>query len=735
MSKCNDNLTHCRICKYNNLQNVISLGEQYISSRFPDYGDFSTPKVNISLCICNNDNCKLLQLFETVKQDELYEYEYGYRSGINNSMKNHLKQYKEEIESYIKLEKGDYIVDIGSNDSTLLNYYSDDFKRIGIDPTGIQFKEYYGNVELISNYFSKEVFQDKYGDSKCKVISSISMFYDLPNPVLFAKDIYECLDIDGLWTCEQSYLLTMLKRNSIDTICHEHLEYYGLKQIKLIAELSGFKIIDIKFNDCNGGSFRIYFAKKESEKYKENIFLINKMLKEENEYGINNNEIYNNFMISCDMEINKLKDFIEIINKDNKKMFVYGASTKGNTLLQYAGLDEKSIQYAVERNPRKFNKMTSTGIKIISEDLMRELKPDFLLVLPYHFRDEIIEREKTYLENGGQLVFPLPNFEIYSLKPKMLITGCDGFIGSYIKDIFNEYSLYGMNRTKKNDEKNIIKIELDMNNQNKLENIINIIKPNSIIHLAGISNSQFAFNNPIDSLNNNGMLTAYLCDIIHKNNLNIKLFNASSSEIYKGHIDYMTHDNDLFKYNDHPYSIAKIMGHSMVDFYRKTYNLPFSNGIIFSTESSKKSQNFLFSKVINHIKHWNDKKEPLVLGSINSFRNIIHPIDVSNAIKTIINQQKGDNYLICNNESYHIYDLVIEIYKKSNIDLYEKYNILYCSNLHIPVIKFELNPAIENDVINIKGNPTNLLNLGWTPQFSKNDILNEYLTSISNCDL
>ena len=251
-----ETLKECRICNSSALKIVVALGEQYIASRFPVFGDFSTPKVSISLCVCNS--CGLLQLYETVQQHELYEYEYGYRSGISHSMRQHLKEYNEEIQQHVDLNEGDTVLDIGSNDSTMLKNYSEKYTRIGIDPTGKQFSEYYDNIDLIPTYFTKEAFQSKY-DVKCKVISSISMFYDLPNPVQFAKDIYDCLHDDGIWTCEQSYLKTMIERNSIDTICHEHLEYYCLKQVKHIADLAGFVIIDVKFNDCNGGSFIIYF--------------------------------------------------------------------------------------------------------------------------------------------------------------------------------------------------------------------------------------------------------------------------------------------------------------------------------------------------------------------------------------------------------------------------------------------------------------------------------------------
>ena len=328
----------------------------------------------------------------------------------------------------------------------MLQYYGNKFRRIGVDPTGSQFQEHYGEVELLPTYFNYDNFTNRFGETKCKMVSSISMFYDLPDPVQFAKDIHSVLKEDGIWTCEQSYLLTMIKTNSIDTICHEHLEYYALHQIKEIADRADFKIIDVKFNDCNGGSFRIYFAKKESAFYQENTELISRILKEEKEYGIMNASLYTNFVESCQTQVKYLKDFIETVNKNGKKVYVYGASTKGNCTLQYADLGEKDMKYAVERNPRKVGKMTCTGIEIISEETMRESPPDYLLVLPWHFRDEILERERDFLEGGGQFIFPFPYFEIVGLKEKVLITGSNGMIAKYVKKEMGNYHIYGIAR-------------------------------------------------------------------------------------------------------------------------------------------------------------------------------------------------------------------------------------------------------------------------------------------------
>lgn len=719
------NLTNCRICKSSNLVNVISLGDQYITSRFPLYGDFSTPKTSIILCRCQK--CGLIQLKETTNCEELYEYEYGYRSGISNTMRSHLKEYKEEICSVVKLEEGDVIVDIGSNDSTMLQYYSNKYRRIGVDPTGKQFKQYYGEVELLPTYFTRDNFVNNFGELKCKMVSSISMFYDLPDPVQFAKDIHSVLDDNGIWTCEQSYILTMLRTNSIDTICHEHLEYYALHQVKDIANRAGFKIIDVKFNDCNGGSFRVYFAKKDSVLYKENSDLIEKILREEVEYGVMDadGKVYADFMKGCDLQVKYLKDFINAVNVNGKKVYIYGASTKGNCLLQYAELDESYIKYAVERNPNKVGKMTSTGIEIISEETMRELPPDYLLVLPWHFKNEILEREKSFLDAGGQFIFPFPHFEIVGSKPKLLITGCDGMIAHYVKERFTDYNLYGFTRSEPKYEKNTTKFYFDMNNSNTLEHNLSIIRPDVIIHLASISSAYYAFKNPIETIHCNGLLTATLCDIVHKKGWSTKIFNASSSEIYKGHVDYDVKEDDNNMHHLHPYSIAKTMGHNIIEFYRNTYDLPFSNGVIFTTESPLKNQEFLLSKISAHIKEWkNGNKTTLKVGNLDSYRNILHASDVANAIYTIISQEKGDSYLICNSESHKVHNLVVQLFLIAGIEVIKKDSCLVekISGLDVLIIQ-DKQLGFDSTPTNIRGEATKLKGLGWIPLVSIESIL------------
>lgn len=718
-------IKECRIC-HNKVIDVISLGEQVITSRFPNYGDFSTPKTPIDLCRCVD--CGLLQLKQTTYSNELYEYEYGYRSGISNTMREHLKQYQQDILSKlaVPLKTGDIVLDIGSNDSTLLQYYDETCRRVGIDPTGKQFSKYYGTVELIPTYFTRENYRNVIPEGNCKIVSSISMFYDLPDPVQFAKDIYEVLDDSGIWTCEQSYMPTMIQTNSIDTICHEHLEYYSLIPVKRIAQLAGFKIIDVQFNPCNGGSFRIYFAKSKCPLYTECVEQMDSIIHDELTLGVMTDNLYTTFFSQCKKEVDKLVEFIDIVNQDQKNVYIYGASTKGNCLLQFAGIGEDKIKYAVERNPDKIGKMTNTGIEIIGEETMRENPPNYLLVLPWHFREEIVKREEDFLKKGGQIIFPFPRFEIVSHTPKMLITGCDGMISQeVISQTRGTYTLYGMSRltTSRNE---LTKMILDLNNSVLLERYIQLIRPDVIVHLASISSSAYALSHPLETLQSNGMIVAHLCDIIHRNRMDTKLFNASSSEIYKGHVDYLVKEDDPFTHHLHPYSIAKTMGHNILKFYRKTYHLPFSNGIIFTTESVNKRPEFLLNKIKNHAKQFHETKEPIVVGNLDSYRNILHASDVASAISIIVQQESGDDYLICNTHSVKVFDLVVKIYEKWGIVLTPstQNNVFYDSmtNQCVLIVQ-DKNIGFDEQPTNIRGECVKLKNLGWTINYNIEDIV------------
>jgi len=394
----------CRICGESNLTTIYDLGNQILGSRFPKLGEKDPISAPLVLVKCQNSKCELLQLKHNVSGDELYLHNYGYRSGLNNTMIQHLKGLSTEIEQKVNLVENDIIVDIGSNDCTLLKSYTKKCNKVGIDPTGVQFKEYYPqDVTLLPNFFDHDIFHKSFGDKKAKVVTSISMFYDLPDPIKFVSDIKSILAEDGIWVTEQSYCVTMLERNSFDTICHEHLEYYTLKQLKYIADHVGLVIRDVSLNDCNGGSFRVTLGHTGPT----SPYVLELMAQEDN---MN----LSAFVERCENMKTELLKLLKAEIATGKKVYLYGASTKGNTLLQYYGLDNNIITAAAERNIEKYGCQTpGTYIPIISEEDMRKQKPDILLVLPWHFKKEFLVREKDYLDQGGCIIFPMPQLEIY----------------------------------------------------------------------------------------------------------------------------------------------------------------------------------------------------------------------------------------------------------------------------------------------------------------------------------
>ncbi len=401
----------CRISGSTNLITVLSLGEQYLTGVFPKSPNEPITKGPLDLVWCPDSG--LLQMKQSYSLDEMYGDNYGYRSGLNSSMVRHLQQKIRTLEQNIKPKDADLVIDIGSNDATSLKAYTGKFRKVGIDPTGKKFKEYYTeDITLIPDFFSATAFKAKFPNNKAKIITSIAMFYDLENPMAFVKDIEAVLADDGVWHFEQSYMPSMLRTNSYDTVCHEHLEFYSFKVVKNMLESCGLRVIDVQMNSINGGSFAVTACKKNAP-YKSNIPIINWMLKQEDDMGLDTPKPYRDFEESVFRHRKNLKELIEALVTDGKKIIGYGASTKGNVLLQFCGLTTKHIPFIAEVNEDKYGSFTpGTNIPIISEKEARAMKPDYFLVLPWHFKTGILEREKEFMAQGGKFIFPLPEIEI-----------------------------------------------------------------------------------------------------------------------------------------------------------------------------------------------------------------------------------------------------------------------------------------------------------------------------------
>lgn len=406
-------IKQCRICGNKNLIPILSLGNMALGGRFPKSVVEEIPSGELALVKCEegvSDTCGLLQLQHTSDLREMYGINYGYMSHLNKSMVDHLNYIVKTVLNKVDLQSKDIILDIGSNDGTLLKMYPQDkYELAGIDSCGEQFKYYYPDgITFIPDFFSKEVYKSAFGSRKAKIITSIAMFYDLEAPMEMMKDISDILDDQGVWIVEQSYMPDMIKNIDYTTICHEHIEYYRLKQFTWMTRRCGLKIIDIQFNQLNGGSFVLVIAKDDNN-HPEIAQQLNGIAMDEMNAGMHTIEPYNKFKEDVQYHPFALKEKLSVISARGKSILGYGASTKGNTLLQYCGINKGIIPAIGEVNSAKFGCYTpGTLIPIVPEEVAHQLKPDYFLVLPWHFKDFIIEKEREFIDRGGKFIFPLP---------------------------------------------------------------------------------------------------------------------------------------------------------------------------------------------------------------------------------------------------------------------------------------------------------------------------------------
>jgi len=400
-------IKNCRSCNSKNLTRIISLGNQYLSDFTKTNRKPKSFPLNIVLC----KKCHLVQLDYTVSSKYLYTERYGYRSGINKTMHDELREITVECLGRIKLSGKITAVDIGANDGTLLKQYPKEVFRIGVEPIAKLAKECKKNAnEVVNDFFTLEAFNKEVGNLKADIVTVISCFYDMEDPNKFVSDVKKILKENGIFVIQQNYLVGMLKQNAFDNIVHEHLEYYSLLSLNNLLKRHGLEVFDVEMRDLNGGSFRTYISLTGKRKISDEV---KKMIVNENKLGLNKLKEYRDFAERIKKNKKDLAKFIKEETKKGKLVYLYGASTRGNTMLQYFGLDKNLIKKAVERNPEKWGKIiSSVGIPIISEEQARKDRPDYMLVLPWFFKEEFLDRERKYLQKGGHFIFPLPKFEI-----------------------------------------------------------------------------------------------------------------------------------------------------------------------------------------------------------------------------------------------------------------------------------------------------------------------------------
>ena len=410
--------TTCRISG-EKLVPLFSLGDLYVSDFIPKDGNARSKPVPLALTLAPKSG--LVQLADTASFEDMYKV-YWYRSGTNESMVAELKDIAASVSRLMRMGKGDLWIDIGCNDGTLLSFIQTQITRVGYDPNDYKELSEKHADQIVNDYFNAKAHKkSRYGKKKAKVVSSIAMLYDLEDPHAFVRDVCDVLERDGLWIIQMSYLPLMLQQLAFDNICHEHLEYYSLTSLKYLLDAHDLEIVDCQLNDVNGGSFRVYIRKKGARPesfgtapHRDVAALrVCSILAYEKTLKLTDPKTYEEFYArSCALR-DKTIAFMRKEKAKGKKIWAYGASTKGNTLLQWWGIDETLLDGIAERFEAKFGlKTVGTNIPIASEEEMRKAKPDYLLVLPWHFIESFVRREQAFLKGGGAFIVPCPNFEI-----------------------------------------------------------------------------------------------------------------------------------------------------------------------------------------------------------------------------------------------------------------------------------------------------------------------------------
>lgn len=408
----------CRICGNAGLTPILDLGMQTLTGYFPQPGEPDPPVAPLQLMICDTGAspgaCGLVQLGHTFALSRMYGGAHGYRSAINRTMVTHLHTIADRMRALAGLKPGDWVLEIGSNDGTVQKHLADrGLNLVAVDPSAGQFAENYPkDTRLVADFFSRASVENAAPGKTFRAILSMNMFYDLDNPFAVMREAKDLLAADGVWCFEQAYLPAMFEAMCYDTICHEHLCYYALSQMQWMTARAGLRLIDVEMSDINGGSFAAFVCH-DAAPYASNTLKLERILAGESRMNLTGADKWRTFGRNVRHHRARIRGFFEDARARGELVLGLGASSKGNVILQYAGIDSSLMPAIAERDARKIGLRTPrTNIPIISEDEARAMNPRSFVVFPWHFHDEIVRREKAFLDKGGRLVFPLPQFEI-----------------------------------------------------------------------------------------------------------------------------------------------------------------------------------------------------------------------------------------------------------------------------------------------------------------------------------
>tara|TARA_Y100000310_G_scaffold329947_1_gene400695 strand:- start:21157 stop:23427 length:2271 start_codon:yes stop_codon:yes gene_type:complete len=672
-----ETLETCRLCNSNQLTLLFSLGNLHLST-FVDKPEDSEKvrKVPLELVWC--ENCSLIQLRHTAPPEYMYTQHYWYRSALNQVIIDDLKEIGEVARDMVPLNEGDVLLDIGANDGTLLSFYPDRYVRVGCEPATNLLEELRTKCDkVIDDFWSYEKYLEVVGVKKAKIITAIGTFYDIENPNKYIRDVVKVLDKDGVFIAQLMATKQMLENNDIGNICHEHLEYYSYESLKYLFEKNGLEIFKVEENSINGGSYRLFARpyRTGSIDYKENI----------------TKQSY--VELGKRMEVNKKAcvEFIHKLNQEGKKVYGFGASTKGNTILQYYGLGPNDLKGVAEIHSGKFGKYTvGSNISIIEEEEAKK-DADYFFILPYAFRENFITKNKKWLEEGGKFIFALPELEIYppvkdenveqikntkieseTGKKRALVLGVTGQDGSYLTELLIEkgYEVCGVDRDLslekiKNIEKIKDKIILhkgDLTNIPLLYKIISEFIPHEIYNMADLAHAGKSFDNPRDSYNTTGLAVGDLLEIIRNVNPKIKFFQPLSSHVF-GRVDEFPQTEETPYRPQSPHACAKAFAHILCNYYRDVHKLFISTGFFYNHCSERSPEKFVTSKIIKsavRIKKGLQKK--LLLGDLSAQIDFGYAPEYMEATWKMMQLEKGRDFVICTGERHSVKEFLKEVF-------------------------------------------------------------------------
>jgi len=655
----------CRVCGSTDLERLFSLGNMYIST-FVEKKGGNIGKAPLSLIWCNN--CSLVQLEHTAPQELMYSKHYWYRSGLNKVIINDLKEIAETASSLVGLKSGDVVLDIGANDGTLLGFYPKEVIKIGCEPATNLIDEMKKNCDIaITDFWDYEKNKNLFEAKKARIITAIGMFYDMDDPNLFIRDAVKALDKDGIFIAQLMTAKQMLEKNDVGNICHEHIEYYSYESLKYLFEKNGLEIFRVEENSINGGSYRLFARhyKTGSISYTEKIGKVD----------------YFNF--ARRVEKNKqdcIKTVRELVN-NGKKVYGYAASTKGNTILQYYGLNDKDILGIAEISEEKLGKYAvGSDIPIIREDEAKR-NADYFLVLPYAFKDSFIKREKEWLKKGGKFIFCTPQVEIYGIeneKKKALILGITGQDGSYLAEFLLErgYEVHGMyRRSATGNTKNIAhimdKITLhkgDLADATSIYRIISEVKPQEIYNEADQDHVGWSYDIPGYSFDITGAAVGRILETIKQIDPTIKYFQPLSSTMFGDAKENPQTENTLF-IPQSPYACAKTLAYYLVKYYREVYGVSAYSAIFYNHDSPRRSEEYLLHKICGSaVRISKGVQKELSVGCLDLPIDIGYAKEYMETAWKIMQLDKPDDFIISTGETHTIKEYIDEAFFQLGIE-------------------------------------------------------------------